>query len=341
MSKLKEFFGGGGDITEAVKRFRDKIDLIAQQVGEAVKTSKKAEASANRFSNPNMLINGDMAIWQRGNKGVDGYSADRWLITGSTAWSRNAPDSKTLPTHGNAGIRNSLSISGGAKPVVLRQIIENGIDMIEGRPVAFSFWLFGTPDLVGKKVSADVCDQPIGEITVKPSWNRYELKGAMGDLTGRRKFFDSGASWVDINLPVVGKQTTFDISFIKLEVLARIEDSATPFIPDNHAINLAKCQRFYQKGFARGFNSDSSTNTKDGRYVGINVIFPNTMFKQPTIRFGSNENYAGDVTCAGGVRKINTGGAGPNPSGFYIDAVTQTGGGGTWSAIFYDANAEI
>lgn len=244
--------------------------------------SEAAAASLKAISNPNLLINGDFSVWQRGTSFsglAKQYTADRW-----SGYKLN------VSRVGGQGIaNNTVSVvlpeaSGATAWACFAQIIED-CGYLRGKTVTLSFDI--------KWVTRDP--------TARPGWLRWQ--NANGVYTGAEVYFGEMPTevnkWVRISHSVVVPDVAegvhldlrihansvasptikahFDIANVKLE----LGSVATPFIPDDPAINLAKCQRYYYRLSGPVAASCIVGNPFNIRY--LELVFPTTMRTVPTM----------------------------------------------------------
>ena len=195
---------------------------ISTHAGNAeihVTADEKAKWNEVNFSNPNLLINPDFRINQRGQTVYDkkGHILDCWYLTLQS----------TLTTTGTVTIVDDgvkLQSSGSAHDIFLRQIMEHGSDLI-GKMVTISFEI---SDLTGS-------------ITVRQH-----------QQTNVSKFTQNGIhsftfEWKEESAYAVEFYSD-DADFSCILKWAKLElgGIATPFTPPDTATELAKCQRYYQ-----------------------------------------------------------------------------------------------
>jgi len=202
-------------------------------------------------SNPNLLINGDFSVWQRGTyQDTAGYgSADRFravLANSATmAISRNEQANGHLVE--NQRVRTSARIiyttateQSYGSDCTVRQVIEDGGMLTSGESVTVGVWLYTTSN-AGDEFIIDYSDE-FEKHTIIYGWNYYSSTFAAKDRLGSPLFPDS---FVDISFIGSG-----DVNIT--QVKAEVSSVATPFEPDDPQTNLAKCQRYYQGfGFIR------------------------------------------------------------------------------------------
>jgi len=217
--------------------------------------------------NPNLLINGNFDIWQRGtSQTTSGYgSDDRWKNendgTTKTHIRQAFADSQTsvpgYPRYYSRTVVNS--VAGADNYCTKHQRIED-VRMASGQTITLSFWTkadsqrniyiefvqsFGTgsPDtniIKGRKIDVDI------------NWQKYVITIDVPQIginaVNENSYFSCGF-WFDAGsnhnsrTDNLGHQSgTFDIAQVKLE----IGDKATPFVSRHIAEEIALCQRYYE-----------------------------------------------------------------------------------------------
>lgn len=200
-------------ITEAVEEINEKIENIS-----------------SGGSNPNILINGDFAINQRGESSYSGSSAftvDRWMQEVGTV----------TPT--DTGV--NVYCSSGTSGIVLAQYIEN-FEQFRGKTVCCS---------IKFKISQSATIRLIVED------NAY--CNTTANLSANSTYYyithpiSENASYLKVYMQVRNAPSgcDFDVEFIKLEV----GSVATEFIPRPYGEELALCQRYFVKINASEANS--------------------------------------------------------------------------------------
>lgn len=237
-----------------------------------------------QLSNPNLLINGDFRINQRGQTSYANtykYTVDRWIQTVN---------------------RNTITV------------LEKGIRFAETTSGAYN-WLLqsieGFSNLLGKTVtlSCKISNLVLaGNNALVLGMYNANTAYQIDDVIGTTNITNDGVYSVTIDIPNSLSKThlnvafvlpygdgtaSVDIEWVKLE----IGSIATPFSPRPYAEELALCQRYYYR------MSGTSTSDKlvsfglsNGSQAFFPFIFPTTLRVNPTLLF----SY-GDIDCYNGV----------------------------------------
>ena len=213
--------GGESGVDEVA---RAAIEAHAADSDIHVTATEKAAWNAVNYSNPNLLINPDFRINQRGQaEYTSGYTVDRWYSPGKCS---------------------AAPISGGVKLT----------STVTASSTTHAFWQnFEFPLPPGKyTLSLKAAD-------VTGVWAaRIRTVTAAGDYVDSyyTPRLQAGINSVTVDLPDSEYISAVSIGFNKgneagnsLKLAwAKLEGGslATPFVPPDYAAELAKCQRFYQ-----------------------------------------------------------------------------------------------
>lgn len=191
-------------------------------------------------SNPNLLINGDFQVWQRGtsfHQETMTYCADRWLIAGENT---HPKVEKT-----NNGVKITSTRNGGWTNFLTR--LENAtLKKLIGKTLTYTIKL-----KVPTKISQVWC------LTNSPSGLIYHHEKGFSDknyeyLTGSfvvKSTELNDNSYLEFGIQGIPEaNNSFEIEYAKLE----LGSVATPFVPRPYAEELALCRRYYQNGRFRG-----------------------------------------------------------------------------------------
>lgn len=231
--------------------------------------NKVNSKQVSTLSNPNLLINGDMSVAQRGtsfpNLASGALHVDRWrtFFQGTSLRVYQANADWSAPNAFN-GSRYGIAVDSGVGMISYEHIqrIESihCTQLKAGTKITVSFDYHHT---AGKTLDVDV---RIWRPNNYDDWSsQYEQTSAgrkavqHGEraaytLTIPSDYFKGGLQ-VGIDLTDSATEGASVISNVKLE----IGENATPFVPDDPATNLTKCQRYYVKGKFSGVATDYST----------------------------------------------------------------------------------
>jgi len=240
-------------------------DIAAISLGTGLSFSGTVLSADAGFRN--RIINGDFRIWQRGtsfnNPANNAYNADRWRYfydgTGSTfTISRQAfvAGQTDVPGEPAFFLRINRTVAGsGATGAALIQNIE-GVRTFAGQTVNVSFWAkadasrtlivtgvqnFGT----GGSPSTAVNFSAVSSAALTTTWQRFTLSVAVPSISTKvlgTNNDDSVSFNFNIPLNVVAQ---IDIANVQVE----IGSTASTFEDRPVAVELALCQRYYEKSF--------------------------------------------------------------------------------------------
>lgn len=197
-------------------------DYVASPFKSSVTLGSVTEEIARAVSNPNLLINPDFMVNQRGKDSYTGtseytYTVDRWCI-----WKYNCDAYGTVTVNDDG----SLSVDGvnGANDAILTQGLENGAG------------------LVGKIVTLSMEIEEIeGSILVQQHYNASS--GLTVSAPGIHKVTFEWQEATKYRITINNTNCShYKIKWIKLET----GTAATPFTLSDLSAELAKCQRYYQ-----------------------------------------------------------------------------------------------
>ena len=227
-------------------------------------------AKIGNLSNPNLLINPNFAINQRGQTSYTGavYGVDRWK-----GYQLNV----MVCTPSTNGVTLTAPESSTGTGALYRQIIEpEQVARLAGKTITFSFMATNrgsatiymrclTPASVGDTPSIASGETKIVTKTVTLA----------ADITELQLVFRKGNGTLDV-----------DINWAKLE----IGSVATEFSPPSIAEELPKCQRYYQKVKLQGGAITAST-TKN---IYPMIPLPTTLRTKPSITVTTYPSIRGE-----------------------------------------------
>ena len=186
----------------------EEIDLKANISDLETTNSQMAQ-----LTNPNLLINGDFQVWQRGNSfSSSGYTADRWRLY----LDYNA--SHTISKDDN-GLKVTKIVGGTANTCYI------------------SYNTDKNTKILNKKRTLSVC---VDGVVYSYTTQNTSLTNIILDLD-TFTFSEAIATTTIIDIRTKSK-TSLVINWVKLE----LGDIATPFSPRSYAEELAMCQRYFQ-----------------------------------------------------------------------------------------------
>ena len=234
-------------INDNTSNIGDLTALTTTEKANLVRAINENTTQLAQLTNPNLLINGDFQIWQRGtsftNITTDFYSADRWMIRGPAGSSHSIirESSALRPELNIIRVTRNNNVLGN-----LAQNIEN-LRQFSNKTVTLSFWARsnGSSFRTGMAVAGNygLGTEEIyhySEIDVTQTFTKYEITIQIPDL--RNKTFNNGHYLVLYLFRDNVAGRTIDISNVKLE----FGSVATPFCPKGYAEELVSCQRYYE-----------------------------------------------------------------------------------------------
>lgn len=256
------------------------ISGVKDFVGELKYRGNHVLTSAT-VSNPNLLINGDFRINQRGETSYSGqheYTADRWI---------NRDASLKITPIKNGGVKiEKISNPELNSASMLSQSIENFENLL-GKTVTLSF-----------KIRENTTRLGVGLQIVGGNTSYYASSG-LGGLTqwskGNGIFSETLTLPSLIDYSCLNAIITFEpnedvgasvvVEWVKLE----LGDAATTFIPRLYAEELAICQRYFQNIMMNASASSSTSST-----IYIPYYLPTTMRTNPTINITIRPSIRGN-----------------------------------------------
>ena len=302
-----------------------------------VATFSKTLVPSSSMMYRNLIINGDMRIDQR-NAGAsvssnNSYAVDRLRNVFTSGGSFTAQQSTTAPdnftnsvvwTVGSAASATSSQVANMQYRLEGNTLYQLGLGTSAAKTMTLSFWVRSsvTGTYCAAFINSAADRAYVAEYTIS-SANTWEQKSITltGDTSGTwlttngiglRIQFDLGSgsdynatanTWVGANDFRTTNQTdfinnagaTFYITGIQLEV----GDTATPFEHRPYDMELARCQRYYQKSIQNGSTSYPSS----GGYARGMYLFPSQMRATPTMVFtngGTGGSKIGDGIASDG-----------------------------------------
>lgn len=230
------------------------------------------------YSNPNLFINGDMSVWQRGTSFTGYvYGCDRWLCTHSTV---------TQSTSTEHGV--SLKVTRNVENATLvAQPVE--LELIGSTPTVKPFNLGGTYTLSMRVLTANRVRPSIGYwdssgsgLTQAATDTTLDAQGSgsTGNFQTLTWTFDIDYLPISSNrclmVGIIGETANVQVEFFEMKL--ERGSVATPFVPDDPATNLAKCQRYYEAAVYGGFSGGGTYNMSLNFFVPKRTVTPTVTF---------------------------------------------------------------
>lgn len=219
-------------ITDALDDKQDKLNATQlDAVNSGIDATKVAQIETNKnniaqLSNPNLLINGDFRVNQRGlttYNALNSYTVDRWKLTGGAG---------EVVVNSNGTI--TLNVLNSTTTARILQYIEDTQSLL-GKTVTFTI-----------KTSNATYSTTATLPTTLPNANTdYGDKGT-GNIGRLKISYISSLQMFCFKIEAFAGGTydnTVTLEYAKVE----IGSVATPFSPRPYAEELAMCQRYYQK----------------------------------------------------------------------------------------------
>ena len=252
----------------------------------------------NMSSNPNLLINGDFRVNQRGEtsyKGLNKYTVDRWFLGSSDSFLNYDETNKQIESIGVSGVTET-----GTPRIILRQFIEDWQKFIgKTLTVSMKYENF-TEDVVGTTM-----------LTIYDGKGRTDIPlssvGESGFIMGTRTIREDATLLIaEIRITGTGKNASLKPKWVKLEV----GDIATPHSPRPYAEELAMCQRYYQiiKAISAYSPFCSAYLNTTSQAMGL-INFVTEMRTTPTLTYNGDFQVRNSQSANVGVTNVNIDGA--------------------------------
>lgn len=241
---------------------------------------------ASGGNNPNLIINGNFDIWQRGTSfiNLNGRCADRWTGVGTTndytqqSFTAGQTDVPNNPTY---FIR--CTMDGGSAGGIAQKIED--VRTGAGQDVTISFWAKSNSSIT---MSTNTLRQDFGSggstyvaislpsLSLTTSWQKFVWTVTLPSISGKTIGTGSNLAFA---LRRDSTAYVLDLAQVKIE----IGSVATPFERRNLAEELALCERYYEVGDA-SFTGRSPVAQVTWR---VNTEFRTTKRTTPSVTFTS------------------------------------------------------
>ena len=302
-----------------------RIPLILNQTTARIEELAAADtlpgSMIEGFLGKNLLINGDMGIFQRGTLANrpdgEGYTIDRWsfasLGTGTSNWGVGtftlSDSSPILPVPSPPRYWLGLNIVAGTNTAWLRQKIERVAVYSNGK-ATLSFWM--RSGVAGKKVGVRIIQDFGGGtgasaavfiegtvFTLTTSFQKYTYTFDVPSLVGKtlgsapsgndclQVLFDF-TSAAGYGGQLAGQTGLFEVTMVQFERGA----VATEFDRRPDPIELVLCQRYYEKSYNLG--TSPGTATREGCYN--SGALTGYLLHAPVVRFSQRKRNTPAIT---------------------------------------------
>ena len=266
-------YTSGHFYTQVAVMHNDKSDEVYNKVLYRRKYTTGAWNSWTKIgaeSNPNLLINGDFQVWQRGtsftlsSSGVYQtlYTADRFQAAALTTSVGNMKIDKTK------GMR--ITASGTRGRADERLVIMSKYPISEINSLCYETVTYSLR-----------CNNTIYSVTGYIDFNIESTHSVETPFGNAYMYMDTQSGIFDCSLNIF-KDGEFYIDYVKLE----IGSQATPLTPRPYAEELAMCQRYFQIMSGRvasvGYGIATSTTLAN-----VNIPLTTTMRALPTITYSN------------------------------------------------------
>lgn len=238
------------------------------------------------YSNPNLLINGDFQVWQRGTSfSTNGYTADRWI------YDVEGDDKGKIVRHANGGVQIKL-ISNKRfwfmQRIELNQELKN---IFSNSTVTLSFYVTTS---AGVKISPYIrvwspsrnANIFLKSYEAKATRQLIECQITLGDL--------SSDDWLGIDIFRIEEDNKFTVGddlYIRFEnSKLELGTKATPFIPRLYGEELALCKRYYEPLLHYKTFGVAITDPTDGTILSCSLEYSPKRIT-PSITFGAQDAF--------------------------------------------------
>lgn len=305
----------------------NKINVLDIEHGGTGNSTIQEVNNAFEWSNPNLLINGDFQVWQRGDRftGIGKiFTADRWFIPFINNDSGNKVEKVKNTSECPSMYAMRLTRQNTSGKIQIYQPIEN-YSMYEGKKLTISFYVraVGTPRFIGYRIGQN----QNGGLTPTTSWQRVSKTVEAAHFTADTSCGGFLIYTTDDGL--FSANSGIEITGLKVE----LGGVATPFTTRTYQEELALCQRyFYNPLYLAGgypYLTELCTTTNGGAF---RIQFPVPMRILPTLLgdFGNLyiKNNVGSTTAITAIKR----GDGTN---FTVGATATTAGTFTANQFYY------
>jgi len=301
----------GTQLSEKANNTDNSRTTTAKDVTGAINelnNSKAKQTDLIQLSNPNLLINGDFKVWQRGTStftadGSKMYTADRWAFFRS-GWATGATCSQF---DGGSGYEYLIRHTANTDTATaVQQIIDIPIThSLKGKKLTLSFKARTGLNMTDTTVNAQIGAYKTDSVGIGYGF-KYYLNNTSSVLkpvnsSGQTYVFSTDtavpydADYITVVILCYIHGTTSEHYLGLSEAKLEVGTIATPFSPRNYEEELAMCQRYYQNYLNTIFNGQvlGQNNAMDS-----NINFRVKMRKTPTITiYNAVDNTPNVLSC--------------------------------------------
>lgn len=238
------------------------------------------------YSNPNLLINGDFRVNQRGfttDNSTNKYTVDRWYKSYGPAMKIELNTDKTITA--------TYLTSGSGTASALQQTIED-VEVLKGKSVTASV---NVSSLTGSSWALVVSSRD-GSSQLQYTQTNITSTGL---VTATLNNISSSTVYLRFAIVIYRPNASVNDSITFNECKLEVGEIATPFSPRPYAEELALCQRYYQTAL---YEMSLFAQSTTAAYGHINL--PVTLRTTPTVVFPTgyihgNNSYLGNPSNIG------------------------------------------
>ena len=237
----------------------------------------------------NLIINGGFDVWQRGTSfSSNGYTADRWAVTGSGTFS--------FAKHGEPNKVLVSMVSEGSFCNLLQAIETSDVVKLRGKQVTLSAYMTTNSIHSGQFSIGARYSNTTDTLTLQSTSVISEAKTVGTDTTRVSVTFTVPVDAVGLllfidNAVVQAAGSLYDVSEVQLE----LGSQATDFEYRSYGEELALCQRYYCEFSAGGLIGTAASSY----YVHYYYPYPVEMRATPTFLKGGGGYRVGDMVSTG------------------------------------------
>ncbi|NFN94936.1 hypothetical protein FDB28_12745 [Clostridium botulinum] len=265
------------DKTNILNKLGDLNTLSTTEKANLVSALNEVLGITNQLSNPNLLINGDFQVWQRGEEFsvVDNvkYTTDRFVFASeqnSNVWvNKNQEGGLKIifknHTNNTSNIRTYFDYQDYLK-IFKNKVLTFSCEYMS----EYNDNWFDDVRIFGQEIQVNIIKTK--KISLGNKWFR---KIVTFEITNLKENVDFHIQWFRGNEKDLFGYHVF--KNFKLE----LGSVATTFVPRSYGEELALCQRYYQSNYITGWFSGSVTTS--GNYVVVKIPLPTTLRLKPTL----------------------------------------------------------